>query len=140
MGVTCGAGTTHPSGAPEFTPPPDFSGVRDARSLIFCVFCCRSLFVLLFSFCLLALVLSVLRFTVSDYLFGFFLSFGHCIVRASIYSFWLPLWFLFVFWPLYCPCFDLQFLITSLVSSNFSDCPLIGRFLFWTLINTSFLQ
>jgi hypothetical protein len=49
----------------------DFSGVRVARSLVFCVVFCRSLFVLL-SF-----------------------SFGHCVVCPhSIYGFVLPLWYL----------------------------------------------
>ena len=52
-GVTCGAGTVYPSGAPEFTT--SFSGVRDARFLVFCVMFCRSLFALF----LLAIVLSV---------------------------------------------------------------------------------
>ena len=103
---------------------------------------------------LLAIVLSVLVwFTASDYLFGIFwplyclslfdlqllitswVSFGHCIVcPCSIYSFWLPLWYLLaivlsvlvwftasdylfgIFWPLYCLFFDLQLMITSLVS------------------------
>ena len=64
---------------------------------------------------LLAIVLSVLRFTDSDYLFGIFwplccltffdlqilitplVSFGHCVVSpSSIYWFWLPLWCLLV--------------------------------------------
>ena len=55
--------------------------------------------------------------------------FDHCIVcLSSIYGFWLPLWYLqtllvdpFVFfaWSLYClSFFDLQLLITPLVSSN----------------------
>ena len=39
-----------------------------ARSLVFCVMFCRSLFVLF----LLAIVLSVIRFTASDYRFGIF--------------------------------------------------------------------
>ena len=104
---------------------------------------------------LLAIVLSVLpRFTASDCLFGIFwslcclsfldlqlliaslVSFGHCIVcPSSIYSFWLPLWYLLaivlsvlprftasdclfsILWPLYClSFFDLQLLIASLVS------------------------
>jgi hypothetical protein len=60
---------------------------------------------------LVAIVLSVLLFTVSDYPFGIFwsfyrlyfyllflitplVSFGHCIVCTSIYCFWLPLWYL----------------------------------------------
>jgi uncharacterized membrane protein len=62
---------------------------------------------------LLAIVLSVLRLTASDYLFGIFwplyclffdwrllitslISFGHCIVCPSIDGFWLPLWYLLV--------------------------------------------
>ena len=49
--------------------PPVFHGVRVARSLVFCVLFCRSLFVLI----LLAIVLSVLlRFENSDYPFGVF--------------------------------------------------------------------
>ena len=43
-GVTCGAGTAYPSRAPEFTPSFE---VHVARSLVFCVMFCRSLFVLL---------------------------------------------------------------------------------------------
>jgi len=39
-----GAGTAYPSGAPEFTA--SFSGVGVARSLVYCVVLCRSLFVL----------------------------------------------------------------------------------------------
>ena len=39
-----------------------------ARSLVFCVMFCRSLFILL----LLAIVLSVLLFTATDYAFGMF--------------------------------------------------------------------
>ena len=101
------------------------------------------------------MMLSVLvRFTASDYLFGNFwplyclslfdlqllvtslVTFGHGVVcPCSIYSFWLPLWYLLaivlsvlvwftasdylfgIFWPLYClSLLDLQLLITSLVS------------------------
>ena len=59
--VTYGAGTVHPSGAPEFTLV--FSGVHVDRSLVFCVMFCRSLFVLFLS----AIVLSVLlRFMATD--------------------------------------------------------------------------
>ena len=58
------------SRAPEFTP--EFSGVRVARSLVFCVVFCRSLCVPL-SFFLLVIALSVLlRFMDSDYPFGVF--------------------------------------------------------------------
>jgi hypothetical protein len=84
-----------------------FSGVRVARSLVFCVVFCTSLFVIF----LLGIVLSVLlQCTASDYPFGilwtlhclfFFdvqllitplVSCGHCVVCPSMYSFWLPLW------------------------------------------------
>jgi hypothetical protein len=94
---------------------------------VFCAVFCRSLFVLFFfwplyylSFYLwllitlwyrLAIVLSVLPFTASDYTFGVFwplyyqsfhlrllitplVSFGHCIISPSIYGFWLHLWYL----------------------------------------------
>ena len=48
-GATCGAGTAYSSGAPELTL--GFSGVRVARSVVFCVMFCLSLFVSLsFSF------------------------------------------------------------------------------------------
>jgi hypothetical protein len=109
---------------------------------------------------LLTIVLSaLLQFTVSDNSFGIFwplcclsffslqflitplVSFDHCVVcSSSVYSFWLPLWYLFaivlsallqftvsdypfgIFWPLCClSFFSLQFLITPLVSSNFSS-------------------
>ena len=94
-GATIGAGTAHPSGAPEFTPC--FSGFRVTRSLalyvcfvdcclsfftfsfvhcvvcpslllFFCPLCCLSSF----TFFLLSTVLSVLRFTDSDFPFGVF--------------------------------------------------------------------
>ena len=66
-GETCGAGTDYPSVAPEITLI--FSGVCVARSLIFYVMFCRSLFVLFI--------------------------FGHCIdCSSSIYVFWLPPWYL----------------------------------------------
>ena len=84
-----------------------FSGVRVARSLVFCVVFCTSLFVIF----LLGIVLSVLlQCTASDYPFGILwtlyclfsfdvqllitplVSCGHCILWAfSVYSFWLPL-------------------------------------------------
>ena len=73
-GATRGAGTAYPSGASEFTPV--FSGVCVTRCLVLCVcFVDRCL-----SFCtffLLAIVLSVLRFTDSDYPFGIFKLFSH---------------------------------------------------------------
>jgi hypothetical protein len=47
---------------------PGFCGFRITRSLVLCKMFCRSLFVLFY----LAIALSVLRFTDSDYLFGIF--------------------------------------------------------------------
>ena len=98
----------------------------------------------------LTIGLSVLPFTASDYHFGNFwpldclsfhlrlvittlVSFDYCIVCPSIYSLWLPLWYLLtivlsvlpftacdyhfgIFWPLYCLSFHLRLVITSLVS------------------------
>ena len=61
-GITNRAGPANPSGVHEFTPA--FSGVHDAQPLIFSLVFCRSLFV----FFLLAIVLSVLRCTASDYI------------------------------------------------------------------------
>jgi hypothetical protein len=108
---------------------PVFSGVGVTRSLVFCVMFCRSLLVLLYFFfwslcCLsfdlrilitslwylVAIVLSFLRFTDSDYLP--LVSFGHCVVCPSIYGFWLPPFG--ILWPLCCLSFDLRILITSL--------------------------
>ena len=52
--------------------PSVFSGVRVARSLIFCVVFCRSFFFSFYPF-----------------------SLGHCVVcSSSIYGFWLSLWYL----------------------------------------------
>jgi hypothetical protein len=45
---------------------PVFSGVRVAQSFVLCIIVCP------FVFFLLAIVLSVLRFTAADYLFGIF--------------------------------------------------------------------
>ena len=53
---------------------PVFGGVRVTRSLVLCVVFCRSFFVLF----RLAIVLSVLRFAISDYPFGIFKLFLYC--------------------------------------------------------------
>ena len=66
--ATCGAGTAYLSGAPESTP--GFKWIRVTRSLVLCVMYCTSFFDLL-SFFFLAIVLSVLRFTDSDYPFWY---------------------------------------------------------------------
>ena len=92
IGVTSGARTSYPSGAPEFTPV--FSGVCVTRSLVLCVIfvdrvCSLVLFVLaivLSVLLLLVIVLSVLRFTDSDYPFGIFKLFlkrGRCITNIT---------------------------------------------------------
>jgi hypothetical protein len=69
IGATSGAGTAYPSGAPEFTPI--FSEVCVTWSLVLMCMFYRSLFV----FFLLAIVLSVPRFTDSDNLFDIFTLF-----------------------------------------------------------------
>ena len=65
---TSGAGTAYHSGAPGFTH--GFSGVPGTRSLVLCVF--LQIVVCPFAFFRLAIVLSVLLFTNSDYSFGIF--------------------------------------------------------------------
>ena len=68
-GATCGAGTINPCEAHEFTPA--FSVVRVSRSSVFCIKCCRSLFVLfLFGHC----VVCPTTYS-SDYPFGIFKPF-----------------------------------------------------------------
>jgi hypothetical protein len=120
------------------------------KSLCHCIVC--SLF---YDFCLslwylLVIVLSVLWFMTSVYLFGIswslycmssglrllfisLVSLGHCIVCPLVYDFCLPLWYLLVIvlsvlwfttsvylfgisWSLYCLSSDLCLLFTSLVS------------------------
>ena len=68
--TTCGAAPADPSGAPKFIP--GFSEIRVARSSVFCVMFCRSLFVY------------PSTITVSDYPFVIFYDYG----------FWLPLCYL----------------------------------------------
>jgi len=58
-GATCGTGTVYTSGS-----TPVFSGVHVARSLLFCVMFCRSLFVL---FRLVIMLSVLLQITASDY-------------------------------------------------------------------------
>ena len=138
-------------------------------SLAHCIVCSSSIYWFwLPLWYLLAIVFSVLRrFTDSDYPFGIFwplyclffvdlliriaplVSFGHCIVcSASIYWFWLPLWYLLamvlsvprrfidsdcffdIFWPLYCLIFvNLLILIVALVS--FGHCIVCSSSIYW---------
>jgi hypothetical protein len=108
---------------------------------------------------LLAIVLSVLWFTSSDYPFGIFwplcclsfdlrllitslVSFGHCVVCPLIYVFWLPRWYLltivlsvlwfYVFWL---PLWYLLAIVLSVLWSTASDYP-VG--IFWPLCCLSF--
>ena len=60
----------HPS------PPPVFNGVRIALSLVFCEVFCRLLFVRFH----LTIVLSVLRYTASDYPFAISSSFSQTVI------------------------------------------------------------
>jgi hypothetical protein len=66
--VTSGAGIVNSSGAPDFAPI--FSGVHVTESLVLYV-------------CFVDRCLSFCSF-----------SFTHCVVCSSIYTFWLPLWYL----------------------------------------------
>ena len=104
---------------------------------------------------LVAIVLSDLLFTASDYHFGVFWSCGHCIICPSIYGFWLPLWYLAaivlsvllftasnyhfgILWPLYYLSFYLRLLITTLVS-----CGLVAIVLYvllFTLLITTLVS
>ena len=69
MGVTCGGGTANPSGAPDVTPSFQLGSWNSIFS--FMSRSCRSLFVLLY-FCIGHCVMSLLRYTDSDYAFGIF--------------------------------------------------------------------
>ena len=80
MGVTCGAGTTNPSMAPEFTSC-YFCGVCVARSLVFYVMFCGSL--------------SVLWCTASGHTFGIFdVRLLVTPLVSLMYGFWSHLWYL----------------------------------------------
>ena len=86
-GVTSGAGTAYPSGAPEFTT--GFSGVRVTWSLVLYVyFVDRCWSFLAFVLFLMAIVLSVLRYTDSDYPFGIFKLFFHMDYYPQIFVVW----------------------------------------------------
>ena len=115
---------------------------------------------------LLAIVLSVLRVTASNYPFGIFwplccqsffelrlliiplVSFGHCVVSPSSYDFWLSRWYLLaivlsvlrvtasdypfgIFWPLCCQSFELRLLIIPLVSFGHCVVSPSSSYCFW---------
>ena len=123
---------------------PVFSGVHMAQTLVFCVLFCKSLFVIVFLFFCQLYWLSFyfgilwslywLFFLDLQLLIASLVSYGHCIVCSSIYSYWLPLWYLMVIvlavllrftatdclfgilWSLYWLSLDIRLLIASLVS------------------------
>ena len=107
-GVTCGAETVNPSGTPQLTP--GFNWVHIARSLVFCVMLCRSLFVFVSFFFWPLCCLSFLW-------------------PLCCLSFFWPVCCLSFFWPVCCLSFDLRLLLTLLVYYNFSynEC-LVTRF------------
>jgi hypothetical protein len=127
---------------------PVFSVVRVARSLVFCVMFCRSLFVLLlfFYWSLHCLSFFDLRLLVTP-----LVSCGHCIVcYSSDYGFWLPLWYLVdivlsvilritgsgypfdILWTLYCLLFfELRVLITPLISCGHCIVCYFSNYGFW---------
>ena len=114
-----------------------------------CVVCSSSIYGFwLLLWYLLAIVLSVLRYTDSDYPL---ISFGHCVVCSSIYGFWLLLWYLLaivlsvlrytdsdysfdIFWPLCCLFFDIRILITPLISVGHCVVCSSSIYGFWLLL------
>ena len=71
--VTCGAGTASHSEHPSS--PPVISGVRVARSLVFCVMFCRSLFVIVLSVLLLFIASDYLPLVSSN---SYYISISYC--------------------------------------------------------------
>jgi hypothetical protein len=62
-------------------------------------------------------------------------SFGHCVIRPSIYSFWLPLWYLLVIvfsdlYSFWLPLWYLLIIVLSVPPVTASDCPFD---IFWSL-------
>ena len=112
-------------------------------SFVHCIVCPSIYCFWLHLWYLLVIVLFVLRFTASDYIFGILWSlyclsfdlrllitplvfFGHCIVCPSIYGFWLHLWYLLV---IVLSVLRFRLLITPLVSFvHCIVCPLIYGF------------
>ena len=95
--VACGAGTANSSGV-----LPVFTGVRVARSLVFCVMFCGSLFVVLSFFlwplCCLSFDLQLL---ITPLVSSNFWPLTFVVCPSSIYDFWLPLWYLQTFLNLF---------------------------------------
>jgi hypothetical protein len=112
MWQNCGAGIAYPSTAPEFTPGFKWGSCYSIFSFM-CMFC-RPLFVLF----LLTIVLSVLlQYTDSNYPFG-----------------------IFKLWSLCCLFFNIQILITPLVSSNFGHCVVCSSSIYRFWLSLWYLQ
>ena len=105
-----------PSGAHEFIP--GFSGVRVARSWVFCVVFCGLTFVI----------------------FCYFFYFGHCVVCPSlIYGIWLPLWYLQTLLTKYIDLFIFLVLLIF-VFQYYEKTDLAVKINNYTNINTSHLK
>ena len=92
---------------------------------------CTSLLVFFFSF-LFAIVLSLLRFTASDYPLWYLQTFRHCVVcSSSIYGFWLPLWYLQTFRHCVVCSSIYGFWLPPLVSSSSPQYKSMSIRLFW---------
>ena len=107
--------------------PPGFNGVRVARSYVFCVVFCRSLFIFL-SFFLLVIVFSVLYFWSLCFLS---FTFGHCVVCPLLLVIVLSVLY---FWSLCCLSFTFGHCVV---------CPLLlvivlSVLYFWSLCCMSF--
>jgi hypothetical protein len=74
---------------------------------------------------LLPIVMSVLRFTASDYLFGIFTLLP---IALSVLRFTASDYLFGIFCPLYCLSFDLRLLITSFVSFTYNALSVLLRF------------
>ena len=114
---SCSAGTAYRSGVHEFTLV--LSGFGVPSSFVFCVMLCRSLIVLL----PLAIVLSVLRFMASDYLFGIF--------KLFLYPYSI-LWSIACFFSLVYRClfFFLLVIVLSVLRLMVSDYFLVSSSVF----------
>ena len=141
--------------------------ITSLKSVGHCIVCPVNYGFWLHLWYLLAIVLSVVWTTASDYPFDIcwplyclsfelrllitsLISVGHCIVCPLNYGFWLPLWYTLaivlsvlwittsnysfdILWPLYCQSFELRHLIIHLIYfGHCIVCPL--NYGFWLLI------
>ena len=108
---------------------------QSVRFFLFHSFSCSVLFIFvcLYVLFLKVIVLSVRRFTVSDYPFGILK-----LLAITLFVLWLTLsdyplvsW---KFWPLHCLIFDLCFLITLWYLQTLSDLDSFDHYIVWSLI------